>query len=126
MNILLVDDEKKFVTMLARRLDLRGFTVCSADTGQQAIETVKKGERFDVAVLDVKMPGIGGFELKRELQRLDPDMQFVFLTGHGSDIDHLTGDGRAELYLPKPLNINDLVNALRKVPGRTPGKTANG
>jgi DNA-binding response OmpR family regulator len=117
MNILLVDDERKFVMMLARRLDLRGFQVNFAHTGADAIEMVRKGENFDVAILDVKMPGIGGIELRRELQRLDPNLKFVFLTGHGSDIDHSVGSKEAALYLPKPLKIDDLVNALLKMSG---------
>ena len=115
MNILLVDDEKKFAMMLAKRLDLRGFRVHSVFTGTDAIEMVKKGEHFDVAVLDVKMPGIGGIELRRELQRLDPDMKFVFLTGHGSNNDYSVGAREAALYLPKPLKINDLVETLMKI-----------
>jgi DNA-binding response OmpR family regulator len=115
MNILLVDDEKKFAMMLAKRLDLRGFRVNFVFTGKDAIEMVKKGEHFDVAVLDVKMPGIGGIELRRELQRLDPDMKFVFLTGHGSNNDYSVGAREAALYLPKPLKINDLVEILMKI-----------
>jgi DNA-binding response OmpR family regulator len=117
MNILLVDDERKFAMMLAKRLDLRGFQVHFVYTGTDAIEMVKKGERFDVAVLDVKMPGIGGIELRRELQRLDPDMKFVFLTGHGSNNDYAVGAREAALYLPKPLKINELVEALLRVTG---------
>jgi CheY-like chemotaxis protein len=117
MNLLLVDDEKKFVMMLARRLDLRGFQVTFVHTGTDAIDLVQKGEQFDVAVLDVKMPGIGGIELRRELQRLDPHLKFVFLTGHGSDIDSYIGAKEAALYLPKPLKIEDLVNALKNVTG---------
>ena len=125
MNILLVDDERKFVMMLARRLDLRGFQVSFVHTGADAIEMVKNGENFDAAVLDVKMPGIGGIELRRELQRLDPDLKFVFLTGHGSDIDSFVGAKEAALYLPKPLKIDDLVNALLKVTGNDQGKPAD-
>lgn len=115
MKILLVDDERKFAMMLARRLDLRGFQVDFVHSGTDAIEMVEKGENFDVAVLDVKMPGIGGIELRRELQRLDPDLKFVFLTGHGSDTDYSIGAKEAALYLPKPLKIDDLLNALLKV-----------
>jgi DNA-binding response OmpR family regulator len=117
MNILLVDDEKKFVTMLARRLDLRGFQVDSACTAKDAIEIVQKGERFDVAILDVKMPGISGIELRRKLQRLDSNLKFVFLTGHGSDLDYSVGSEEAALYLPKPLKIDELIEALKSVTG---------
>jgi DNA-binding response OmpR family regulator len=117
MNILLVDDEQKFVMMLARRLDLRGYQVSFAHTGKDAIAMVKDGENFDVAILDVKMPGISGIELRRELERLDPHIKFVFLTGHGSDIDHLVGVKEAAFYLPKPLKIDDLVDTLKKVMG---------
>ena len=119
MKILLVDDEKKFMTMLARRLELRDFKVNFAHSGADAIEMVKKGAPFDVAVLDVKMPGIGGIELRRELQRLNPDMKFIFLTGHGSKVDYSVGTKEAALYLPKPLKIDDLLNALANVTGST-------
>jgi DNA-binding response OmpR family regulator len=119
MKILLVDDERKFVMMLARRLALRGFQSKFVHSGADAIDMVKKGECFDVAVLDVKMPGIGGIELRRELQRLDPDMKFIFLTGHGSNIDYSVGTQEAALYLPKPLKIDDLLNALSQVNGNS-------
>lgn len=121
MNILLVDDERKFVTMLARRLELRGFAVTCVYTGAEALKVVQEGAKFDAAVLDVKMPGIGGIELRRELQRLDSDMKFVFLTGHGSDSDYSIGAREAALYLPKPLKIDDLVDVLLRVTGKTAG-----
>ncbi|WDP86797.1 MAG: response regulator [Desulfobacter sp.] len=117
MNVLLVDDEKKFVMMLAKRLELRGFQVTFANTGADALDLIKKGERFDVALLDVKMPGIGGIELRRELHRLDPDMKFIFLTGHGSDNDYLVGDKEAMHYLPKPIKIDLVVKTLLEVAG---------
>jgi DNA-binding response OmpR family regulator len=118
MKILLVDDEKKFAMMLSRRLDLRGFQVHFVHTGADAIEMVKSGEHFDVAILDVKMPGIGGIQLRRELQRLDPGLTFIFLTGHGSQMDSFVGATEAALYLPKPLRIDDLVAALLKMTAR--------
>jgi DNA-binding response OmpR family regulator len=117
MKVLLVDDEEKFVRMLASRLDLRGIEAKFAYTGSEAIALVEKGEHFDVALLDVKMPGIGGIDLRRKLGEMDPQMKFVFLTGHGSDIDYEIGTTEAACYLPKPLNINELINTLKKVTG---------
>jgi CheY-like chemotaxis protein len=117
MKVLLVDDEEKFVLMLAKRLDLRGIIAKFVYTGREAIALVEKGEHFDVAVLDVKMPGIGGIDLRRKLGEMDPRMKFVFLTGHGSDIDYETGANEAAFYLPKPLNIDELIKTLGKVTG---------
>ena len=69
MKVLLVDDEKKFATMLAKRLGLRGIDIDYVYTGEDAI--VKAGtQNYDVAILDVKMPGIGGIELERKLKKL--------------------------------------------------------
>jgi CheY-like chemotaxis protein len=83
MKVLLVDDEEKFALMLAKRLELRGIHSCYF-SGEKALETVEQGKRFDVAILDVKMPGIGGIELKRRLGLWIRELKFVFLTGHGS------------------------------------------
>lgn len=115
MRVLLVDDEKKFAAMLAKRLELRQIQTRFAYSGAEAIDLIKQGERFDAAVLDVKMPGIGGIELRRRLSELDPELKFVFLTGHGSRSDFEQGANEAAFYLPKPLKIDDLVETLHRI-----------
>lgn len=118
MNVLLVDDEKKFALMLSKRLELRGISAQVFFSGEKALDAVEAGIRFDVAVLDVKMPGIGGVELKRRLSALDSTMRFVFLTGHGSGTDYEAGCIDAGECLPKPLKIEQLIDILnRLVPG---------
>jgi two-component system, OmpR family, response regulator len=118
MKVLLVDDEQKFALMLSKRLELRGFMAQVFFSGEKALDAVEAGNRFDVAVLDVKMPGISGLELRRQLSALDPEMKFVFLTGHGSGTDHETGRIMAEECLPKPLKIEQLIETLnRLIPG---------
>lgn len=115
MKVLLVDDEQKFARMLAKRLELRGLQVAVYFSGEQALEAVEQGQRFDVAVLDVKMPGMGGIELKRRIGGLDPQMKYVFLTGHGSKPDYAVGAGEADDYLPKPLKIDELIETLNRL-----------
>jgi CheY-like chemotaxis protein len=112
MKVLLVDDEEKFALMLAKRLELRGIDTAVYFSGEKALETIDQGKRFDVAILDVKMPGIGGIELKRRLGLWDPQLKFVFLTGHGSNMDDALERDEAERYLPKPLKIEDLIETL--------------
>ncbi len=114
MKVLLVDDEKKFAMMLAKRLALRGIDVDYVYTGEDAIFKTKNN-MYDVAILDVKMPGIGGIELKRKLYKLAPDMKIIFLTGHGSKTDFETGSAEAEYYLQKPLQIEELIRILHEV-----------
>lgn len=115
MKVLLVDDEQKFALMLAKRLELRGIQTDVFFSGEQALDTVEQGNRFDVAILDVKMPGIGGIELRRLLGQLDEQMKFVFLTGHGSTVDYTAGVQEAVSYLPKPLKIDELIETLNRL-----------
>ena len=116
MRVLLVDDEKKFTTMLAKRLSLRGVDVDYAYTGKEAIAKIETSN-YDVAILDVKMPGIGGLELERQLKKLAPKMKFIFLTGHGSKADFDSGSAQAERYLAKPIQIEELIKILQEVTG---------
>ena len=116
MKVLLVDDEKKFATMLAKRLELRGIDVDYVYTGEDAIGKTETN-LYDVAILDVKMPGIGGIELERQLKGLAPGMKIIFLTGHGSKIDFETGSAEAARYLVKPVQIDELMKILQEVAG---------
>ena len=114
MKVLLVDDEKKFAMMLSKRLALRGIDVNYVYTGEEAL-VMAENSRYDVAILDVKMPGIGGIELKRKLSGLAPGMKFIFLTGHGSETDFEIGSAEAAYYLTKPLQIEKLIEILHEV-----------
>jgi len=116
MKVLLVDDERKFATMLAKRLTLRGIDIDPVFTGEDAVVKAER-KRYDVAILDVKMPGIGGIELERKLKELDPAMKIIFLTGHGSKTDFETGSAKAACYLAKPIQIDELISILREVTG---------
>jgi DNA-binding response OmpR family regulator len=107
--------------MLAKRLELRGIQADVFFSGEKALDTVEQGNRFDVGILDVKMPGIGGIELKRRLALLDARMKFVFLTGHGSKMDYTTGALDSENYLPKPLQIEELIETLNRLTEGPPG-----
>jgi DNA-binding response OmpR family regulator len=111
MKVLLVDDEKKFAMMLSKRLALRGIDVDYVHSGEAAIDQTARS-KYDVAILDVKMPGIGGIELKRRLKTLAPSMKFIFLTGHGSEVDFETASTEGAFYLTKPLRIEKLIEIL--------------
>ena len=122
MKVLLVDDEKKFAMMLAKRLVLREIDVDYVFSGEEALVKAENAV-YDVAVLDVKMPGIGGIELERKLKKLAPGLKIIFLTGHGSKTDFETGSAEAAYYLAKPIQIEELIKILHEVTGARSGST---
>jgi DNA-binding NtrC family response regulator len=114
MKVILVDDEQKFINMLAKRLTLRGITADVAYTGEEAIQKVS-ATPYDLAVLDIKMPGISGCHLKNKLMLLDPRLKFIFVTGHGAlDASDETYNEK-DLYFSKPLNIEMLIKTIREI-----------
>ncbi|PIE61700.1 MAG: response regulator [Desulfobacterales bacterium] len=116
MKILLVDDEEELVSTLALRLGLRDITADWTSNPQKAEDMVAQNQ-YQVAILDVKMPGINGFELKQRLEQKDPALKFIFMTGHGSENYYRQGcseTGEA-YYLVKPVDITRLMEKINEV-----------
>jgi DNA-binding response OmpR family regulator len=113
MKVLLVDDEEKFVSRLAERLQLRDFDADWATTSDEALAKAET-QQYDIAVLDVKMPRLSGIDLKKKLEKLAPGTKFVFVTGHGSEEDYHTGTREGICYLIKPFKIETLVEKIKE------------
>ena len=112
IKILLVDDERQFVDTLAERLAMRGFDVRGAYDGPSALEAVK--QPTDVIVLDLRMPGMDGFEVLRNVKKSNPDVQVIILTGHGGDSEEKTAYRMgAYNFLRKPMDLDDLLTSIR-------------
>jgi DNA-binding response OmpR family regulator len=120
MKVLLVDDEEQLVSSLAERLAIRGIDASWVTNciDAQAQAEIKK---FDVAVLDVKMPKMSGFQLKNLLNKISPGMKFIFVTGHGSEADFeiATMEGGEAFYLVKPVKIEVLIEKINEIMGTT-------
>ncbi len=114
MKILLVDDELKFVKRLAERLNIRGFDADWSTSGEDALKKAES-EKYELAVLDVKMPNMSGLELRKELAKKNPDMDFILVTGHGSEQDYMEGSKEASFYILKPFQIDTLVEKINEV-----------
>ena len=83
-KILLVDDEEKFLNSIAERLKLLGFDPLKASSGRQALE-LAKNNHIDMAIVDLKMPGMDGLVTITKLKEIYSDLRSVLLTGHGSE-----------------------------------------
>ena len=114
INVLCVDDEEELVSAWVERLSMRGIDAEGVSNGLDAIQRVKE-KKIDVVVLDIKMPGISGFELMKRIKAEKPNLPIILITGHQSieeeDKKLLAG---AFDYLVKPVNIEILMEKIIK------------
>ncbi|MEF8824677.1 MAG: response regulator [Desulfohalobiaceae bacterium] len=114
VKILLVDDDQTLLEYLAKRLQREGLSARPTFSGEEALEVVVD-EDFDVAVVDLKMPGMDGVETQRRLKEVLPLLQCVVLTGYSSiDSALKSGQQGAYDYLFKPVDYESLVASIRE------------
>jgi two-component system NtrC family response regulator len=113
MKLLFIDDEQTFLKYISKRLALDGFTVKTTFSGEEGVEAAAN-EDFDVAVVDLKMPGIDGTEVLKRLKELQPLLPCIVLTGYGSVENALeSGKYNAFSFLTKPVDMDTLVESLQ-------------
>lgn len=113
IKLLLVDDEENFIRTISERLDLRDLASQTAFNGQQALGCVDDKEP-DVMVLDLRMPGIDGMEVLRQVRKSYPEIQVIIQTGHGNDLDEAEARRLGVFdYLKKPVDIEVLVDRIK-------------
>ena len=113
-RVLVVDDEADFLTTLVNRLRKRNLEVSGVASGEKALGLLDN-EPFDVVILDVKMPGMDGVDVLREMKRKWPLVEVIMLTGHASVQSGIEGMKRGAFdYIMKPTDIDDLLDKMRK------------
>ncbi len=113
MKLLFIDDEQTFLKYLAKRLVLDGFTVKTTFSGEEGVDAAST-EEFDVAVVDLQMPGIDGIEVQKRLKDLQPFLPCIVLTGHGSVENALeSGKYNAFKFLSKPVDMDTLIETIK-------------
>ena len=113
INLLIVDEEEQFLNSIGRSLELRDFNVIAVNRGEKAIEAARK-HPIDIALVDLKMPGINGEETLKALKKEHQWMEVVILSGHGT-IDSAAECTRsgAYSYLQKPCDLDRILEALK-------------
>ncbi len=112
IRLLLVDDEEDFRTTLAGRLKRRNIDISDVGSGEEALDLLKK-KSFDVAIVDIKMPGMDGIEALKHIKEIDPLMEVILLTGHASIEAGIEGiKSGAYDYVIKPCNIGNLLDKI--------------
>lgn len=111
-RVLLVDDEEKFLEVLSQRLGTRGIDASTATSGEEALVKIKN-KNFDVIILDVMMPGIGGIESLKRIRQENPEVQIIMLTGKSSIEKAVTAMKEGAIdFLEKPADIDKLLEKI--------------
>jgi two-component system response regulator CpxR len=114
MAVLLVDDDRELCRMLAEYLNPEGFRLTTVHDGDEALYSLGR-HQFDLIVLDVMLPRLGGLDVLRLLRQKN-STPVLMLTARGEDIDRVVGlELGADDYLPKPFNPRELVARMRAI-----------
>src|SRR5574337_1711720 len=118
IRVLVVDDERPTRLLMEKELPRAGYAVMTAESGEEALEKVR-AQDFDVILLDLKMPGIGGMEALRRIRDSGASGEVVILTGH-PDVDSAIAAMKlgAYDYLTKPFKLSELEEVLRRAAER--------
>ena len=112
IRVLLVDDEKDFIDVLAERLEARDFTTSKAGSGDEALGLIREKD-VDVVLLDVQMPVKDGVSVLREIKAFNPLVEVIMLTGHSTVESAVEGMKIGAFdYLLKPTETKDLVEKI--------------
>ncbi len=112
MRVLIVDDERSLLITLVANLELEGFDVVAAADAAHALELVRE-ETFDLLLTDVRMPGMNGVDLFRQIRLMCPEMPVILMTAYAVEalIDEAIQEG-VFTVLPKPFDIEHVIAAL--------------
>src|SRR6201995_3702143 len=122
-RILVIDDDVELCQLVSEYLRAEGFAIDCVHDGESGLKRAHAGE-YLLAVLDVMLPGINGFEVLRRI-RATSRLPVLLLTARGEDVDRIVGlEIGADDYLPKPFNPRELLARIRAVLRRADGPSA--
>lgn len=124
-TLLLIDDDKELVSLLAEFLSLENFEIDTAHNGEDGLQLALSGD-YDLILLDVMMPRMTGFEMLK-LLRQKSEIPVLMLTAKGDEIDKVLGlEMGADDYLAKPFSERELLARIRAILRRTQHKKLEG
>jgi DNA-binding response OmpR family regulator len=113
-KVLIVDDEKDFLDIIAERIGARGMDVSTATSAEDALNMVEE-ESFDVVIMDFMMPALDGFKALKLMKAKRPDVQIILLTGNVPDEKRMEAKELGALdVIEKPPDLKDLIQKIKE------------
>jgi CheY-like chemotaxis protein len=125
-KVLIVDDEKDFLEIIAERLGVRGMDVSTAASAEDALLLVEE-KSYDVVIMDFMMPALDGFKALKLLKQKQPDIQIILLTGNVPQQKRLEAKKLGALdVIEKPPDLKALIQKIKKAKKAHPSVRGNG
>ena len=123
-KVLVLEDESSIRSFIVINLRRAGYEVIEAGTGEEALEMLQQHSDIRVALLDVMLPGIDGFEVCRRIRATNSRIGIIMLTARSEDADKIMGFAcGADDYVTKPFNILELKARIRALLRRSSGQS---
>jgi two-component system cell cycle sensor histidine kinase/response regulator CckA len=113
-TVLLVEDEPMVRGVAERALTRHGYTVITADNGEDALEILGRGETIDLLISDVVMPGMDGPTMVEEARKTWPDLKILFMSGYAEEQLRNSINVDNVSFLPKPFSVQELAEAAKR------------
>lgn len=116
-RILLVDDERDINTVVKKGLERVGFKVRAFNNPLDALSKFEAGS-YDVAILDIRMPSMNGFELYKKLREIDSKIKVCFITAfemYEEEFKKLFPSYEVRCFIKKPIKLTDLIVEIEKI-----------
>lgn len=112
-GILIVDDNFELCKSLADILESEDYKVCTVGSGERAVE-ISGSDEFDIVFIDIKLPGMNGFEVLEHLKKKSPHTVFILITAFANDevYNRIMQEGNFEV-IHKPFNMDDFMKRVR-------------
>jgi DNA-binding response OmpR family regulator len=114
VKVLIVDDEKDFLDIIAERIGARGMDVSTASSAEDALNMIEE-ETYDVVIMDFMMPALDGFKALKLMKTKQPEVQIILLTGNVPEEKRIEARALGALdVIEKPPDLNDLIQKIKK------------
>ena len=120
LTFLVVEDEARIRDLFTQFLKMKGYRVFEAKDGQEAVEAVRQ-QLFDLVIMDVKMPRVGGIDALRQIRAASPSTKVLFITGFGltEEIEAVLQEGMVEC-IRKPFTFEQLITTVQRITAAAP------